>query len=211
MALSIMLLASPAVLAGPIVITFEDLSDGTFVTTQYPNLTVSNAIIATAGVSLNELEFPPESGSNVVIDSGGPISVAFSSPVSSFGGFFTYTVPLTVQGFDSSNALLASSSSLFSNNLACLAGAPCSGDPGSSPDEFIQVNSSAGFASVIITGDPAGSSFALDDVTYSLLQTSSVPEPSSLILLSGILFYCMVRRTNVGGASRALRERLGRR
>jgi hypothetical protein len=179
---------------GPVVIDFEGLSDGTFVTTQYPNLTFSNAIIATAGISLNELEFPPESGVNVILDNGGPISVDFVSAVSSFGGFFTYLEPVTIQGFDSSNDVLASSTSLFSNNLACLDGPPCQGDPGSSPDEFIQVNSPAGFSSVTITGDPGGYSFALDDVTYSLASTSSVPEPSSRLLLAGLLFACVIRR-----------------
>jgi len=187
---------SPLLTAGSIVIDFEDLSDGTFVTTQYPFLTFSNAVIATAGISLNELEFPPESGSNVVIDYGGPISIAFASSISSFGGFFTYDQPITIQGFDSSSGLLASSTSQFSNNLACLAGPPCLGDPGSSPNEFIQVNSSIGFSSVVITGDPAGFSFALDNVTYSLVATS-VPEPSNLAVFTGLLIFSIVWRTRI--------------
>ena len=197
MALMIMFVASPALFSGAIVIDFEGLSDGTFVATEYPGLTFSNAIISTAGISLNELEFPPESGSNVVVDYGGAMSILFALPVSSFGGFFTYLGPVTIQGFDSSHDLLASSTSQFSNNLACLAGPPCLGDPGSSPDEFIQVNSSAGFSSVVITGDPAGFSFALDNVTYSLASTTSVPEPSSLVLLTGLLLFSIVWRTRV--------------
>src|ERR1035438_2645635 len=96
-------------------ITFEGLPDSTIVTNQYPGLTFSNAIILTAGISLNEFEFPPHSGVNVVSDNGGPISIDFASPVQSFGGYFTYAEPLTIQAFDASDSLLASSSSLFSN------------------------------------------------------------------------------------------------
>src|SRR5438876_503506 len=43
-------------------IDFENQSDGTIVTTQYPGLTLTNAIILSAGVSLNEFELPPHSG-----------------------------------------------------------------------------------------------------------------------------------------------------
>jgi hypothetical protein len=207
-ALMIALLASPGLLSSPIVIDFEGLSDGTFVTTQFSNLTFSNAVVSTAGISLNELEFPPESGSNVIVDFGGPISITFASPISSFGGFFTYLVPVTIQAFDSSNHLLASSLSQFSNNLACLAGPPCPGDPGSSPDEFIHVDT-AGLSSVVITGAPAGSSFALDDVTYSLgpiSPISSVPEPSSLVLLTGIPLLLVFGRTRL----RRARSRSGK-
>jgi hypothetical protein len=193
-ALTILCVAQPALFAAPIVIDFEGLTDGEFVTTQYPNLTFSNAVIATAGMSLNDLDFPPKSGVNVVIDDGGPISVVFSSPVSSFGGFFTYIEPLTMQGFGSSNNLLATSTSLFSKNLACLE-PPCEGDPGSSPNEFIQVNSPTGFSSVTIAGDPRGFSFALDNVTYSLAQTSSTPEPSSFLLFTGMPVLFLTRRT----------------
>src|SRR5712692_450807 len=108
--LLLLLVTAPQLLfSGPVVINFEGLTDGTFVTTQFPNLTFSNAIVFTAGISLNELEFPPQSGSNVVADTGGAISIIFTSPVSSFGGFFTYLVPVTIKGFDSSNSVLASS------------------------------------------------------------------------------------------------------
>jgi hypothetical protein len=128
--------AQPLLFAAPIIIDFEGLTDGTFITTQFDNLTFSNAVVATAGISLNEFEFPPQSGSNVIEDIGGPISITSTLPIFSFGSFVTYLVPVTIQGFDSSNILLASSSSQFSNNLACLAGPPCLGDPGSAPDEL---------------------------------------------------------------------------
>ena len=100
------------------VLDFDGFPDSTSLTTQYPGLTFSNATVITAGVSLNEFEFPPRSGTNVVFDDGGPMSISFANPVFSFGGYFTYGVPLGLQAFDATTALVASASSLFSNNMA---------------------------------------------------------------------------------------------
>src|SRR5580704_11463446 len=91
-------------------IDFENLSDSTSVGSAYASSGVifTNALVVTAGISLNEFDFPPNSGSNVVVDNGGPITLTFLTPVSSFSGFFTYALPLTVDGFGSSNQLLVS-------------------------------------------------------------------------------------------------------
>src|ERR1017187_5126472 len=115
--LAFLALAAPAILvAGPITIDFEGLPDGTILTNQYPGVTFSNAVILTSGVSLNEFEFPPHSGTNVVSDNGGPISISFATPVQSFGGYFTYAEQLSVGVFDAQNVLLGSLTSAFSNN-----------------------------------------------------------------------------------------------
>ena len=168
--------AGPACLKADIItIDFEGFPDGTSLTTQYPGLTFSNATIITAGISLNEFEFPPHSGSNVAFDDGGPISIAFASPILSFGAYFTYSEPLTLAAFDSTSAQVATALSLFSSNLAL------SGDSGSSPNEFLQVSFASGISSVSITGDPLGGSFVMDDVTYTTTE-APVPEPSSIIL-----------------------------
>lgn len=178
---------SPALFGDIIPIDFEGLSDSTFITTQFPGVVFSNAITLTAGISLNEFDFPPRSGVNVASDSGGAITISFSSPSLDFLGYFTYAVPVTLQGFGASNNLLASVSSLFSTNT--LSG----GDPGSSPNELLEMTSALGFSKVVITGDPAGGSFTLDDVVITTGQVSSVPEPLSavstalsLLLLAGI-------------------------
>jgi hypothetical protein len=152
---------------------FEGFPDSTILTTQYPGLTFTNAIILTSGISLNEFDFPPRSGVNVVSDNNGPMTIDFGSPITSFGAYFTYLEPLSLDAFNASNAEVASASSAFSNNLACLAGPPCQGDPGSSPNEFIGLGFAGGISSVTITGDPLGGSFTMDDMTY----TSAVPEP----------------------------------
>ena len=172
------------------VINFEGLPDSTIVTTQYAGLTFSNAIILTAGVSLNEFAFPPRSGTNVVSDNGGPMSIHFSTPITSFGGYFTYTEPLTIDGFNSVGTLVATAASLFSSNTAVF------GEPGSSPNEFIDVTFGGGISAVTITGDPLGGSFTLDDATYTTSSTVPTPEPSSvaLMLLGVGLVFVMRKR-----------------
>src|SRR5215471_5774733 len=112
-------------------ITFDTLADGDVVTTQYAGVTFSNTVVFTAGISLNEFEFPPRSGPNVASDIGGPITIDFTTPVTNFSAYFTYLVPLTITGFNSSNVAIASAGSAFGSNLAL------SGDPGSSPNELL--------------------------------------------------------------------------
>jgi hypothetical protein len=172
--LVVLLLATVALKADTI--NFDSLSDSTIVTNQYLGVTFANTIVLTAGISLNEFEFPPHSGNNVASDNGGPMSISFATPVQSFGGYFTYAEPLTLDAFGTTNNLLLAVSSPFANNEAL------SGVPGSSPNEFLQVSSAAGISLVTITGDPAGGSFTTDDATYNALS-SPVPEPSSWCLL----------------------------
>jgi hypothetical protein len=58
------------------IINFETFLDGsaipdsTNITNQFPGLTFSNTTVITAGMSLNEFEFPPHSGVNAVFDDG---------------------------------------------------------------------------------------------------------------------------------------------
>ena len=138
--------------------TFDTFLDSTILTTQYGGATFANAIVLGTGVTLNEFEFPPHSGSNVLSDNGGPIAVSFTSPISSFSGYFTYSVPVTVQALGASNNVLASATSAYSDNEAL------SGASGSHADEMIRV-SSPGIYKVVITGGAQGTSFTVDDVT----------------------------------------------
>jgi len=169
-------------------INFENLSDSTTVGSAYASSGVifTNAVILTAGESLNELDFPPHSGSNVVGDVFGPITLTFLTPVSSFSGFFTYAAHLTLDGYGSSNQLLVTASSLFSANSV---------SSGNQPNELIQLNFPGGIDSVTITGDPAGTSFALDDVSFTTVPTNTVPEPGSVSLLfTGIALALVIGR-----------------
>jgi hypothetical protein len=170
------LLALSSIQAVAGTIDFEGLPDSTIVTTQYPGLTFTNAVILTAGISLNEFEFPPHSGTNVVSDNGGFMTIAFSAPVTSVSGYFTYLEPVTLTAFDSGSSQLGQTFSAFNSNLAL------SGDPGSSPNELLALNFPTGISSLSIAGDPAGGSFVLDDLTYSSIPTQT-PEPSAVSLL----------------------------
>ncbi|MBZ5726640.1 MAG: hypothetical protein LAP87_16770 [Acidobacteriia bacterium] len=165
-----------------ITLDFEGFPDSTSLTTQYPGLTFTDATVITAGISLNELEFPPHSGSNVAFDDGGPIFIQFSHPTDLFDGYFTYTVPLTILAFDASSTQVASAVSSFSSNLAL------SGDAGSSPNELLSVTFLGGISSVTISGDPAGGSFVMDDVTY----TTAVPEPRSSVGICLVILFLVI-------------------
>lgn len=160
-------------------LTFEDFPDSTILTNQYPGVTFANTVILTAGISLNEFEFPPRSGVNVASDKGGPITISFATAINNFSGYFTYAQPLTIDAFNSANKLLATKASLFSNNEAL------SGVAGSSPNEFDSLSSLSGISSITITGSPLGGSFALSDMSYS--ETAAVPEPSGLVLTLSVL------------------------
>jgi thermitase len=174
----ILLVGLPFSLAAD-VITFESFSDGTVLSNQIPGLAFSNAITLTSGVSLNELEFPPHSGTSVVSDFNGFLTIDFGLPVLSVSGYFTYSVPIAVVGYDSLLNQLGAVGSQFNINLAV------SGAPGSSPNELISLAFATPLSRVTIEGDPAGGSFVLDDLTY--VNSSAVPEPSSLLLLGTAL------------------------
>jgi hypothetical protein len=155
-------------------IDFEGLVDLTPVTNQYSSLGVDflGATVLTAGVSLNEFEFPPYSGSNVVYDESGPITVNFSIPMLDVGGYFTYLYPVTITAYDISNSIVDTITSSYFSNTAL------SGDPGSSPNEFLQVAYAGGISWVEMAGDPIGGSFTMDD-----FGGTPVPEPATLLLL----------------------------
>lgn len=170
------LLASP--LAQATVINFEDRLDGDMVTNQYAGVTFQNALALTAGLSLNEFEFPPMSGVNVVFDDGGAILLNFLTPVVSVGGYFTYSTPLNFFAFDAFGIQVAAITSAFSTNMGL------SGDAGSIPNEFLELTSVSGIASARISGDPAGGSFTLDDLTFRQAAVNPVSEPASLALVA---------------------------
>lgn len=168
-------------------IDFESLADLEIVATQFPGLTFANATALTAGISLNEFEFPPQSGNTVVTDEGGPLSIVFATPVTSVGGYFTYLTPLVLEAFDSSNVSLGTITSTFLNNLAL------TGDAGSSANEFLSFASALGIGSIVVTGDPAGGSFVMDDLT---MQPVAEPGTGLLILAASAVLGAAQRWAN---------------
>jgi hypothetical protein len=181
--------ATTPAIAVPTTIDFEDLSDFSSVSDHYPGLSFSNAVVLTAGVSLNEFDFPPRSGTNVVFDSGGAISIIFSTPVTSVSGYFTYSAQLTLTAFDASNNLLDSATSAFASNFT---------GSGNSPNELISLNSIGGIASVVFAGSQFGGSFTLDDLTFELAPLQ-IPEPPPAYVLIAVfagLWLCALRKSS---------------
>lgn len=170
---------------GALIIDFEDLTDSTPVTNQYSGLGVdfSGATVLTAGISLNEFEFPPYSGTNVVFDESGPIIATFSTLMLDVSGYFTYLMPVTITAYDSSNNIVDTITSSFFSNMAL------SGDSGSSPNEFLQVAYTGGISWIEIAGDPSGGSFTMDN-----FGGTPVPEPATILLLGSGLGGLMVWR-----------------
>jgi hypothetical protein len=161
------------------VVTFEEIIDGTPVRDFYLSSSVrfELATAISAGLSLNELEFPPHAGNSVAYDNTGPIIIRFTVPVSSAYGYFTYQAQLNLLAFDVAGALLQTSSSSYSNNTAI------SGVAGSAPNEQLGfVLGSPLISRIEIRGDAAGSSFVFDDFTFGAPGTT-VPEPGSLALV----------------------------
>lgn len=169
LAAGLLLCACPSVRAADL--SFDNFSDGYILTTEVSGLTFSNAIVLTAGISLNEFEFPPFSGQNVLSDDGGPITITFDSPVTEFGAYFTYLTRLSLTALDAGSNQVGQVLSVYNSNLAL------SGDPGSNPNEFLQVLFGGGIASVVITADPNGFSFTMDG-------PQGIPEPQSRLLIS---------------------------
>lgn len=178
--------------AAPILIDFESLSEGTDVGSLLgPALTFSNATVLTAGTSLNEIEFPPTSGANVVYDSGSPLRIDFAGGISSFSAYFTYIAPLTIQFFDASG-LLGSTTSSFDFNF---------GSSGNAPNELLG-GAFASISYVTISGFSLGGSFVMDDLTFEPAAATPpppIPEPSTLVLLgSGVLALVKARNRGAG-------------
>lgn len=167
-------------------INFETVSDnigvGIPVANQFSNLgvTFSNATALTAGISLNELDFPPSSGTTVVSNlADGIMSLTFMIPVSDAAGYFTYNTPgggLLLSAYDQFGALLGAVTSAFINNTG-----DGLGDIGSAPNEELKILGLGAIARLDI--NPNGGDFKLDDFTATPVA-APVPEPASLLLMA---------------------------
>ncbi|MBS1859364.1 MAG: hypothetical protein JST11_28580 [Acidobacteria bacterium] len=140
-----------------VTVDFESLPEGQAAGTQTPGYTFTNAMVLQSGVSLNEIEFPPRSGSKVVADIGGAMTIKFNAPVATFKGYFTHSVPLTVRAVDQSNRAFTQVSASQDNRAGS----------GGAPNEAVQVSADGGITQVTITGAAAGTSFTLDDMTLT--------------------------------------------
>jgi hypothetical protein len=150
-------------------VTFEGLADGVSVTNQFASLGLAfeNATVLSAGLSLNELEFPPRSGGNVVGDDGGRVSISFATPVNDVSAFFTYAEPLSLSFFDSGGAQLGQVTSAFSSNFL---------STGNPVNERLGFSSLAGIRTMTVRGALIGGSFVMDDLSFVV-----IPEPGTAV------------------------------
>jgi hypothetical protein len=155
------------------VIDFEGLADEEAVTNQFSGLgvTFSGQVAALqAGASLNEQEFPPHSGVNVIGSDLGQIDVAFTTPQASVGAFVTYSGPVTFTAFNAQNAVVATAGSALTSNTV---------SSGNTPNESITLAFS-GITHVTIAGPPGD--FTVDDLTGTPVTVTPAPEPGVVAL-----------------------------
>lgn len=157
-------------------VDFEQFSDNDSLTTQVPELAFSDATVLTAGVSLNEIEFPPHSYDNVIAVFSGTLKINFDSPMSWVSAYISYAdadgVDLYLYLYDINETILAYQS--FQ--------APVSPPDNIISNQFISLGA-AGIYSMAVSLDSNNQNhpFLLDDLTY-------IPEPASyLLVIVGLL------------------------
>lgn len=171
--LALCLLATSLMVARPAsasTIDFESFNDGDVLSNQIAGVTFTDLAILTSGSSLNEFEFPPTSGVNVATGTAASSSIAFSTALASFGGYFTYLGGLTIDFYDGAT-LLGSVTGAFVDSFV---------SSGNAPNELLQFVATGGasITSVVLTG-----TFTLDDMSYvASTNQPPVPEPSSVLL-----------------------------
>lgn len=172
-------LAGQCAIAVPL--DFEAFTDSFPLTNEITGLAFSGATVLTAGVGLNEIDYPPSSGINAVAALLGSLTISADDPFNQFSAYFTFDEQLTFSGFDVVGSLLLSFDSPTSSNLGS--------------------NSLIGFAapgisSLVITTQ-GGTPFTLDDLNITV--SASVPEPGTLALLPlGALAAAVMRRRRIG-------------
>ena len=158
------------------VVDFESLPEGQSAGSQVPGLTFTNATVLQSAASLNEVEYPPHSGSKVVCDVGGPMVLTFNYPISSISGFFTHSKPITIQALSAGGGTIATTSS-NANNLG--------------GSESLTLNWPDAVTKVLIQSDPGGSSFTLDDLSFS---TFALPPPNFFLDYTHLGFEAVIGR-----------------
>ncbi len=192
--LCLAILSPPAL--GADTVTFEPFDDDTPLSGQIGGLHFQNAVVLKAQFSLNEIDFPPHSGTNAAVNEGGDLALALLAPAQAVSGFVTYAQPLTILARQSDGTTLTWTSAYASN----LGGGD--GAPGSVPNEPFTFSSAIGIVALTFDGLAAvDDSLALDDLSIA----SAIPEPAgALLALAGVALLAWRRRLHACAACAAL-------
>lgn len=157
-------------------IDFEQFTDSFALTNELSGLSFSGGTVLTAGVGLNEFDYPPSSGSNVLTAFLGSLTVRADTPFNHFSANFTFDEVLNFSGFDGLGNLLFSFNSPVASNLG----------------SFTPIGYGAPDIASLVVASHSGTPFTLDDLDVGV---ASVPESGTLGLLTlGIVAGAMVRR-----------------
>jgi len=160
--------------ANAVTIDFENMPDLTPVNNFYSSFGVNfqNAVSLTAGLSLNEFDYPPSSGLVAIGDDNAPITIYFDNLASNIFANFTYSSLLTFSAFDANSHLVGT----FTNNQLSNLGTT----------QLISLTFSD-IKSLEIAGS-VNNSFIMDNFNFTESRVSQVPEPSTFFLLGAGLF-----------------------
>jgi hypothetical protein len=157
-------------------IDFESFTDSSPLTNEVSGFTFSGGTVLTAGVSLNEFDYPPSSGENVLAAFLGSLTVSADTPFDQFSASFTFEEVLNFSGFDDLGNLLFSFDSPVASNLG---------------SHTVIGHIASGITSLVVASQ-SGTPFTMDDLDIS---AASIPEPGTLGLLTlGGLAAARVRR-----------------
>lgn len=191
--LCLALLSPPAPAADAV--DFEQFDDDTPLSNQIAGLQFQNAVVLKAQFSLNEIDFPPHSGTNAAVNEGGNLGIALLAPAQALAGFVTYAQPLTILAKLRDGTVLTWTSPHSSN----LGGGD--GAPGAAPNEQFTFSSTIGIVALsfeeLVAADDR---LALDDLSIA----TAVPEPAGawpfVLGLAGLAWRRRLRACAAGAA-----------
>ena len=172
-------------------ISFDGLPDKIAVGDTYASSGIhfAHGIALTAGVSLNEIQFPPHSGTGVLADDGSTIVVTFDSAASAISAYFAHLNQLTFTAFDAGGGLLGT----YSSPLSSFTGGT----------EQLSLGFS-GVSELDISTQTPGT-YMLDDLSFQTGSTpSGVPDSGSTLRLLAQAGFVLL-----GGAKLLSKQALG--